>query len=199
MLQSHAMRGCVILCVLLLSACEETPERNPPPVGSAGGGGLPTAGTVDPSGSDTDGLATTTATNASTGGSTTNPSTGGSTSAPFTALSGAFIDGGAGFPLPIECAVRFHFVGDINPATGVDTGFVFSRPFTIMAFPQSFAITSEEISDVVVAGDTGFVTAECDVDGDNFFDDNVGGYYPSLPLVEITLPGSAIDIPISAL
>ncbi|MBV1860783.1 MAG: hypothetical protein KUG77_20380, partial [Nannocystaceae bacterium] len=75
---------------------------------------------------------------------------------------------------------------------GIVTVTTFSRPFAIDAFPQSFTIMSDDIGDVVVPGDTGFVTSQCDVDGDNFFDDNAGAYFPSLPMVEVAVPASSI-------
>jgi hypothetical protein len=56
-----------------------------------------------------------------------------------------------------------------------------------------------EIGDIVMPGDTGFISAECDVDGDNFFDDNAGGYFPSLPMTEVTVPASSIDIAVGPL
>lgn len=48
-------------------------------------------------------------------------------------------------------------------------------------------------------GDVGFVTAECDVDGDQVFDDNAGAYYSGLPLTQITLPASSINLAVVVL
>jgi hypothetical protein len=114
-------------------------------------------------------------------------------------LTGRFNDGNGGYALPITCSVRFHLPGEINPASGVETATTFSRPFVIDAFPQPFTIMSDDIGDVVAPGDRGFVTSECDVDGDNFFDDNAGAYFPALPMVEVSIPASSIELAVGPL
>lgn len=190
------------LALCLVVACgEDDEDRNPPPVGSGNGG--PMVGSA--SGSNTNGSATSGA-GASTGaGGSSGIQTGGLTMGPLTTasssgavldtiLTGRFLDGGGGFALPITCTVRFHRPGEINPSNGVDTASTFSRAFEIDAFPQSFTITNDEIGGVVMLGDPGYITSECDIDGDNFFDDQVGAFFPGLPMTEIAIPASSIDL-----
>ncbi len=189
------------LCVLTACGTGDTEEPNAPPVGGGsgpvGGGSSPTTigGTGDNggSGSDSGGTALTMGPTATDGADT---STG---LGIYAVLTGRFADGGGGYALPIQCSVRFHLPGEINPSNGIETATTFSRPFVIDAFPQSFTIMSDDIGDVVAPGDSGFVTSECDVDGDNFFDDNVGAYFPSLPMVEVSVPASSIDLAVGPL
>jgi len=181
-------------CVLTACGSSDNDERNAPPVG--GGGSGPVAGSSTPttSASGTDsgsGSVGTGLTMGPTAGDTGASSTG---LGVYTVLTGRFNDGGGGYALPIQCTVRFHRPGEINPSNGIETATTFSRPFVIDAFPQSFTIMSDEIGDVVVPGDTGYITSQCDVDGDNFFDDNAGAYFPSLPMVEVSVPASSIDL-----
>lgn len=111
----------------------------------------------------------------------------------YTILSGQFTDNGSFLP-PITCTVKFHLPGQIDPSSGLETDNAFTQAFVIDAFPQPFSITNEQVGNVVVMGDTGFVTSECDTDGDEFFDDGVGAYFPGLPLSEISLPASSIEL-----
>ncbi len=184
----------------MVVACgEDDEDRNPPPVGSGNGG--PMVGSAG--GSNTNGSATSGAGGSSGAGASSGMPTTGLTMDPTasstgvvldTILSGRFLDGGGGYALPITCTVRFHRPGEINPSNGVDTATTFSRAFEIDAFPQSFVITNDEIGGVVMLGDPGYITSECDIDGDNFFDDAVGAYFPSLPMTEISIPASSIDL-----
>ncbi len=186
-------------CVLTACGNSDDQERNAPPVG--GGGSGPVGGASSP--------ATTAGGTDSAGGSgsvgtglTMGPSGTGDASTGlgvYAVLTGRFTDGGGGYALPIQCTVRFHRPGEINPSNGIETATTFSRPFVIDAFPQSFTIMSDEIGDVVVPDDNGYVTSECDVDGDNFFDDNAGAYFPSLPMVEVSVPASSIDLAVGPL
>ncbi len=187
--------SCFALVMLFAPACGEVEERNPPPVGSGGASAGPVGGVSSP-GSGT-GSSTSSGTDTDTDMDTdtdTDASSSDSTGGTYVVLSGSFNDNGGGYALPITCTVRFHLPGQINPSSGISTATTFSRPFTIDAFPQPFTIDSDEIGDVVVPGDTGYVTSQCDIDGDNFFDDNAGGYFPNLPLAEVTVPGSSLDI-----
>ncbi|MGH1343996.1 MAG: hypothetical protein ACRBN8_20730 [Nannocystales bacterium] len=189
------------LAFCALTACGNSDEeqRNAPPVGSGGGpagGSSPvlTGGTdTDPGGSDSVGT-----------GLSMGPTSGGTGDAStgvgiYAVLTGRFEDGGGGYALPITCTVTFHRPGEINPSNGIESATTFSRPFLIDAFPQSFTIMNDEIGDVVVPDDPGYVTSQCDVDGDNFFDDNAGAYFPSLPMVEISIPASSIDLAVGPL
>lgn len=153
------------------------------------------AGSSNPSGSSGGGAGTGTGGSSGqmTSGLTMDPT--GSTGALLdTILTGRFLDGGGGYALPITCTVRFHRPGEINPSNGVEMSNTFSRAVEIDAFPQSFTITNDDIGGVVMLGDPGYVTSECDVDGDNFFDDAVGAYFPALPMTEISIPASSIDL-----
>lgn len=182
-------------------ACGEEEQRNPPPVGGASAGPN-TAGvaSTDPEPPGTSGGMTTASSSSSSGPGTTSDGPGDdSTGAPFTVLTGGFEDGLSGFALPITCLVQFHLPGQIDPSSGQETAVAFSRPFTIDAFPQPFAIESDDVPGLVMPGDSGFVTANCDVDGDGLYDDNAGGYYPSLPLLEVTVPASSLTIPIGTI
>lgn len=187
------------LAACLCLACAEPKERNAPPVGSGGGGpysgGPPSASTATASDTNDDGSS-----GDPTGGLTMGPTGGASTGASeYAVITGRFNDGGGGYALPIQCSVKFHRPGEINPTNGIETATTFSRPFIIDQFPESFTIMNTEIGDIVMPGDTGFISAECDVDGDNFFDDNAGGYFPSLPMTEVTVPASSIDIAVGPL
>ena len=191
------------LTLCLVVACgEDDEDRNPPPVGSGNGG--PMVGSA--SGGNGSATATSGAGSTGAGGSSGIPTTG-LTMTPITnsggastgtvldiILTGRFLDGGGGYALPITCTVRFHRPGEINPSNGVETANTFSRAFEIDAFPQSFTITNDDIGGVVMAGDPGYITSECDIDGDNFFDDAVGAYFPGLPMTEIAIPASSIDL-----
>lgn len=183
------------LALGLLVACGESEERNAPPVGSGGGAGPVTAG----SGTPTSGGSETDTANADDSGSTggiTMPTAGAESTGPavYAVVTGRFNDGGGGYPLPIRCQVRFHRPGEINPTNGLENATTFSRVFTIDAFPQPFTISNTEIGDIVMMGDTGFVTTHCDVNGDNLFDDGAGAYFPGLPLTEVSIPASSIDL-----
>lgn len=173
------------------AGCADDSDRSPPPIDS----GSPMTGPPAGTGS------TSVATDAATEGTSSSTSTGeGSTEiGEFTVMTGSLHDGGGGFALPITCAVRFHLPGTIEPASGVDTGFAFARPVTVDEFPQSFSISSVEAGGVVSPGDNGYITVTCDVDGDGLNDDNAGGYFPSLPLAEITVPASEVAIAIGSL
>ena len=190
------------MTLCLVVACgEDDEDRNPPPVGSGNGG--PMVGSA--SGGNGSATATSGAGSTGAGGSSGIPTTG-LTMTPITnsgsssgsvldiILTGRFLDGGGGYALPITCTVRFHRPGEINPSNGVETANTFSRAFEIDAFPQSFTITNDDIGGVVMAGDPGYITSECDIDGDNFFDDAVGAYFPGLPMTEIAIPASSIDL-----
>lgn len=185
----------LVFCSFIGCGTDE-PERNPPPVGSAGGGpggGVSGAGTTTDTDTDTGtgtdtALPTSTATDSGTG-----------TTGPFPVLRGSFVDGGAGFLPEFTCRVKFHSLGEINPSTGQETGVTFNAAFVIDAYPQSFEITSDQLGGIVEVGDVGFVTAECDVDGDQVFDDNAGAYYSGLPLTQITLPASSINLAVVVL
>ena len=186
-------------CVLTACGNSDDEERNAPPVG--GGGDGPIGGASSPAttagGTDSGGSGS-----GSGGTGITMGPTGGDTSTGlgiYAVLTGRFTDGGGGYALPIQCTVRFHRPGEINPSNGIETATTFSRPFFIDAFPQSFTIMNDEIGDVVGPGDTGFITSQCDVDGDNFFDDNAGAYFPSLPMVEVSVPASSIDLAVGPL
>jgi len=184
-------------CVLTACGNSDNEEPNAPPVGGGsgpvGGGSSPvtTAGGTDSGGGSGSGTGVTTGPTG-TDDASTGPGI-------YAVLTGRFTDGGGGYALPIQCTVRFHRPGEINPSNGIETATTFSRPFVIDAFPESFTIMSDEIGDVVVPGDPGYITSECDVDGDNFFDDNAGAYFPSLPMVEVSVPASAIDLAVGPL
>jgi len=188
------------LALLTFAACSgDEEERNAPPIGSGaggplGGGGASASATT---GSATDGQTDGTD-SASTGGTGVLPTTTASTGPDeFTVISGRFRSQGEGVPGQIQCRVLFHRPGQINPATGVATGSAFGRAFPIDAFPQSFAITSTEVGGAVERGETGFISAECDVDGDNFYDDQTGALFAGLPMQEVTVPVSSVDLLIS--
>lgn len=190
-------------CVLTACGNSDDEERNAPPVGGGGSGpvggsspGASTAGGGTGTGGGGSGSVGTGLTMGPTASETGDVSTGPGT---YSVLTGRFTDGGGGYALPIQCTVRFHRPGEINPSNGIETATTFSRPFVIDAFPQSFAITNEEIGDVVMPDDTGFVTSQCDVDGDNFFDDNAGAFFPALPMVEVAVPASSIDLAVGPL
>lgn len=177
----------------MIVACgEDEPERNPPPVGSGGGGPI---GGASGSATDTDGTGSD---GSSTGGSDTGgpviptATIGGTGDTPYAVLTGSFVDGGGGYALPITCRVKFHSLGEINPSNGVESGETFNSAIVIDAYPQAFTIMSDEIGDVVMIGDAGYVSSECDIDGDNFFDDAAGAYYPGLPMTQISIPASSI-------
>lgn len=116
-----------------------------------------------------------------------------------TVFTGRFLDGGGGYALPLTCTVRFHSPGEINPSNGVDTATTFIRAFEIDAFPQSFTITNDEIGGIAMRGDPGYVSSECDVDGNRIFDDDVGAFFPGLPMTEISIPASSIDLTVGPL
>lgn len=188
------------LALCLVAACgEDDEDRNPPPVGS--GAGVPMVGSAG----DVSATSGASGSGGGSGGSSGIPTTG-LTMGPLTdsdstgaapldiILTGRFLDGGGGYPLPITCTVRFHRPGEINPSNGIETATTFSRAVQIDAFPQSFSITNDDIGGVVMLGDPGYVTSECDIDGDNFFDDAVGAYFPTLPMTEISIPASSIDL-----
>jgi len=140
-------------------------------------------------GTDTD-LPTSSGTGLDTDGTGT-----GTTGAPYAVLRGSYVDGGAGFIPPFNCRVKFYALGSINPSTGEEVmEEVFHAAFIVDAYPQSFEITSDQLGGVVQMGDTGFVTAECDIDNDQVFDDNAGAYYAGLPLTQITLPASSVNL-----
>ncbi len=190
---------CSAMLLLPLVGCgEDDEQRNPPPVGSAGSAGGSAAASSATAGGSTGGGG---GGGSSSGGATTITTGPAGSSGPgnFTVLSGRFLDGNGGYALPVRCRVLFHSPGQVNPTTGISTANLFSGTFVVDAFPQSFVISSEDIGGLVEMGETGFITSECDVDGNNLFDDDAGGYFPSLPLVEVTVPASSLDIAIGPL
>ncbi|MEM6291837.1 MAG: hypothetical protein AAGA54_11245 [Myxococcota bacterium] len=187
---------CSALLLLPLSGCgEDEEERNAPPVGSAGSAGSSAAASSATAGGSSSGGGG----GSSSGGANTFGTSGSTGPGDFTVLSGRFLDGNGGYALPIRCRVLFHSPGQVNPSTGISTANLFSGTFVVDAFPQSFVISSDDIGGLVEMGETGFVTTECDIDGNNFFDDDAGGYFPSLPLVEVTVPASSLDLAIGPL
>ncbi len=173
----------MLMCVVAGTGCGgEDETKNAVPIGPADG---PMGGGVMVGGSEGSG----------SGGSSSGDS-GSSTGSPAVVVSGRFVDGDGGYFLPIQCAVRFHGPDEINPNTGVEFDTTFSYPFTIEDYPQSFVVTIADIGGGVSEGDLGFVTAQCDVDGDNFFDDAAGAYFPTLPMTEVELPVSNLELSI---
>ena len=217
----------MVACVAAFSGCSED-ETNTPPAGapttslSAGMSSVSDSGTTDSSGTGTgtgtdtgttDGTTTdsgsTTAdtSSSSTGGGTsgsasgsTGGTDGGSTGAVTDLLSGQFVDGSGGtYVPPFTCSIRFHAPGEIEPTTGVDSGFTLQQTFTIDSFPSDWVVTAQSSGGAINVGDTGYVTASCDTDGDFLNDDNVGGWYPTLPLDLVTVPAAGLDISIADL
>jgi hypothetical protein len=180
---------------LVLAACGESEEENPPPI-STGPSSTVTIGSGG-SATDTDDTAATDASSESTGmpqDSSTGPPE------EFTVIAGAFIQGNAAVNLPIGCRIAFYEPGQVEPSTGIaQGGFLFQLGgFTVDAYPQSFAIESAQ-TPMVEYGVEGYVVAECDADNDGVFDDDLVGYYPELPLQLVTVPASNIFIPISSM
>ncbi len=186
-----------LACCVLTACGFDDDERNAPPLGSGGGGG-PVGSASSPATTATDGSGGSGSSGGSGTGLTMGPTASDSDASTgpgiYAVLTGRFNDGGGGYALPITCTIRFHRPGEINPSNGIETATTFTRPFLIDAFPQSFTIMNDEIGDVVAPGDPGFISSECDIDGDNFFDDGAGAYFPALPMVQVSVPASSIDL-----
>jgi hypothetical protein len=171
---------------------------------SAGASGDTSTGTGTTDGTTTDEMTggdTTSGTDTtgpgSTGGDDTTASTGaGSTGSPVTdLLSGQFVDGSSGTHVPpFTCAIRFFAPGQIDPATGNDTGFTLQQTFTVDAFPSDWTVTVQSAGGNIDVNDNGYVAAVCDTDGDLLYDDDVGGWYAALPLTQVTVPATGLDI-----
>lgn len=180
-----------LLAVAVAAGCGDDSDRSPPPIDTGPPMTGQTAGATSTS--------TGTGTDTDVSSSSSSSSEGSTEIGEFTVITGSLHDGGGGYALPITCSVRFHVPGTIEPSTGVDTAFAFARPVTVDEFPQSFSISSVEAGGVVSPGDNGFITVVCDVDGDGLNDDSAGGYFPSLPLAEITVPASEVAIAVGSL
>ena len=187
--------------VLALGACGDSESGNPPPVGS--GPMTLTAADTGQMMMSSGGSDESTAGNDTMTMGTTSSSMDDSTTGPpemFTVISGEFVDGGGGVQVPIECRIRFWAPGHIEPSTGVDTGeFLFQRGgFVVDEFPQAYSISNDEVS-MIDFGMVGYAGAQCDADANGQFDDDVGGFYPTLPLEQITVPSSGVDFAIAPL
>jgi hypothetical protein len=183
--------------VLALAACGEGDDDNKSPPIGPGRNTLTAVGTDAPT-SSADGTEsmTNTDTDADTGTDGSGDSTGCDIS---TVLAGSFVNGGGMIDLPLQCRIRFYAPGDVEPSTGTETGaYKFQIGGTlglVDEFPQAFTVTSEQVVDCK-CGDTGYLAASCDLNGDGTFADGVGGYYPGLPMQLITLPATGVAIPI---
>lgn len=197
-------RGAAALAVTiaLAGACGTGETSRPPPidgtVGSSPGQG---GGAVD----DGDGAGTTgdTTTAAATGG-TTGIATGatgiatGTTGVFSDILRGSILTDASLFPLPMNCSLRLHEPGAVDPGTGLSTGPLIDVPVILDEQEQRFDIGLAEVQGIVNMGDLVYVEVRCDVDGDGAFD-TVGGWFPLLPAELVELPAEDIDLVVTDL
>lgn len=189
------MRGLVVItCSLLIGACQREPDPPPPPIqGGPSGGPVippnPTAsvdtGTTSATASTTGGTADTTG--MATDGGVSGPETGG----PNPLISGHILDGPAGV-VPMTCMIRLHTFESLDPGSGLPIDIAYEAVSTVQDLPQFYAINV--VPDGIVGeGDDVYVSTRCDVDGDGALDD-VGAYYPQVPLETVLLPAQDIDL-----
>lgn len=193
----------LLVALACVGACAEDESRYPPPgkwvyPPSPIGGAEDTTGSLTTSNADTGGD---TGTRGDTGTADTGTADTGSDTgtAVRDLLAGVFVPAAeVDYTLPIQCAIRFHAPGLIEPSTGIDSGHTLLRSFPVAAWPSSFAVTAQETG-VLEPGDIGFVTAQCDVDDDGLLNDGVGGYWPGLPLEQVTIPATDLELVIGPL
>ena len=113
-------------------------------------------------------------------------------------LSGSILTDASLFPLPMNCGLRLHEPGAVDPGTGLSSGPIIDVPVVLDEPQQRFDIGLDEVQEVVNQGDLVYVEVRCDVDGDGSFD-TVGGWYPLLPAEIVELPAEDIDLVIDDL
>lgn len=185
------MRGSLALTVavaVLGLGCQE-PTLPPPPIAASGGQGNPPIG-GQASGSNGDASGTLDS------GTGTGDASGSTTSGTVPLLSGQLLDGSAEL-VPVACYVRVHLLDSFDPGSGLPIQSVYEERVMLRALPQAYAIASVP-SGLVGPGDSVYVTTVCDVEGDGIAD-NVGGYYPGIPVEPVLLPAVEIDLTLDVL
>ena len=172
--------------VLLLAACGEEEKKNPPPIGGTAGGASVSAGGQGETGPGDDDDA----------GGTMHLS-GGQQPVPDLGmdllLAGQILSGDPTITTPLNCALRLFEPGGIDPATGNVIQIGLQIPVTVQQFPTAYQVSIDDAAGVIGPGQAVYAAVTCDVDGDGLFD-NVGGFYPALPLELFQLPATGIDV-----
>jgi hypothetical protein len=120
------------------------------------------------------------------------------TSVDLSVLSGSILSDDTLFPLPMNCSVRMHEPGAVDPGTGLSSGALLDVPVTLEGPQQLYDIGLDQVQEIVNQGDLVYVEVRCDVNGDGAFDD-VGGWFPLLPAEIVELPAEDIDLVIGDL
>jgi len=170
--------------ILLFCACAEEETPPPPPIGMTSGQSSFNGGGADGGNQASD----------EEDGSGSQDATG--PTAPV--LLGGVLDTEEDIPTPINCAIRFYELNAIDPGTGLEVEvykaqFIFEVP----AWPASFEVDEDDAEGLLETDESGYVAALCDGDGNNIFDDGLGGFYPGLPLEEVVLPALELEIAIA--
>jgi hypothetical protein len=178
----------------------EGEDGRPPPVqvtaGSSPGvvGGGPGGG---PGGADDQGVTSGAGDDATMGGATGlgtfGATIGAATTGDLSVLSGSILTDESRFPLPMDCTIRLHEPGAVDPGTGLSSGALLDVPISVGDTQQRFDIGADEVVGIVNQGDLVYVEVRCDVNGDGAFDE-FGGWYPLLPAEIVELPGEDIDL-----
>ena len=190
----RGIAGLVAAIVVSGLGCQEEPELPPPPIAMGTGPVVPPVGGQGPGDDANDG--STLDASGTLDGTTTLDASGtfdgtATTAGTGTLLAGRLLDGPAGVE-PVTCYVRIHLLDSLDPGSGLPLDSVVEQPVEVLGLPQAYAIDSASV-DAVGAGDTVYVSATCDVDGDGALD-SVGAWYPDLPLQPVDLPASGIDM-----
>ncbi len=108
-----------------------------------------------------------------------------------TLISGLLLAGTTGVT-PTSCLVRLHELDSLDPGSGLPVEIAAEISVDVDGLPQPYVM--EDMAGFLVGpGDQVYVSALCDVDGDGA-PDNLGAYYPQVPLEPVLLPAGDIDL-----
>lgn len=190
----------VLVCSLWVGACQGDPAPPPPPIDNdptigpvtlpmgMSGAAPSTSATTEGTG-PTDGSGDTTGREPLPTGSGSGSGSGTSAQGPL--LSGQLLDGPTGL-VPDTCRIRMHTLDSIDPGSGLPVDTAAEITATIQALPQMYVVDSVP-GGAIGVGDEVYVSALCDVDGDGVLD-NLGAYYPQIPLESVVLPAMGVDM-----
>lgn len=178
------LRAAATLAMLLV-ACTADEEKNPPPIGGTAGGASVTAGAQGETGQADD-----------DGGGSMGAGSGGVQQPDLgmdLLLSGRVLAGAPNIVTPLNCALRLFEPGGIDPATGNIVDVALQVPLTVQQLPHPYQVGINDAAGVIMPGQAVYATVTCDIDEDGLFD-NLGGFYPQLPLELFQLPSTGIDV-----